>query len=266
VGKSMLEGWRLDGKRALVTGGSKGIGRATALLLAEFGAAVHAVARGAADLATLEAEAANLGLQITTLQADLTEAQGIEYVRAQVGDSDAPLDILINNVGTNLRKPFTDYTRTEIDTIFRTNLMAAVELCRALYPQLKASGAGAVVNVSSVAGQTSLGTGAPYAMTKAALGQLTQNLACDWARDGIRVNCVAPWYITTPLTAALLSNPVKTNAIVARTPMRRVGDAQEVAAAIAFFCLPAASYITGQCLAVDGGFLVNGFESDPTNW
>jgi Tropinone reductase 1 len=124
---------------------------------------------------------------------------------------------------------------------------------------LKNAGASAIVNVLSVAGFTAIGTGTPYAMTKAALAQMTRNLAVEWASDGIRVNSVAPWYIETPLVEAVLKDPNYRERVISRTPLRRIGRPEEVAGAVAFLCLPASSYITGQCLFVDGGFSVNGF-------
>ena len=116
-----------------------------------------------------------------------------------------------------------------------------------------------ITNVSSVAGRTHLRTGAPYGMTKAAMNQLTKNLAVEWAPDGIRVNVVAPWYIETPLAKQVLQNPEYRAEVIKRTPMKRVGRVEEAAAAVVSLCLPSASYITGQCLAVDGGFSVYGF-------
>jgi Tropinone reductase 1 len=143
--------------------------------------------------------------------------------------------------------------------IIETNLHSAFNLCKLTYPLLKKSGDACVVNISSVAGLTHIRTGAPYGMTKAALIQLTKNLAVEWAKDKIRVNGIAPWYIKTPLVEHLLENKEYTNDILIRTPMGRVGEPVEVADAVAFLCMPAASYITGQTIAVDVGFTVYGF-------
>ena len=135
----------------------------------------------------------------------------------------------------------------------------AFEISRFCHPLLVKHAATSVVNVGSVSGVTHVRTGAVYGMTKAAMHQMTRNLAVEWAEDGIRVNSVAPWYIRTRRTSVKLADPEYLDDVLLRTPMGRVGEPEEVAGAIAFLCMPAASYITGECVAVDGGFLRYGF-------
>ena len=127
------------------------------------------------------------------------------------------------------------------------------------HPLLKNSGDASIVNIVSVAGITSVGTGSPYAISKAGIIHFTKYLAVEWAGDSIRVNAVAPWYIRTSLTEPVLKDPGYLKAVLDRTPMKRIGEPEEVAAAVAFLSMPAASYITGECISVDGGFLKYGF-------
>ena len=253
--------WRLEGKRALVTGASRGIGAAVAASLVERGAGVHLVAR---DEQGLERAAGWLGDRFEGARVDFTpcdvaQADERDRLLEAVRASGAGLDVLVNNVGTNLRRPALEYSGAEYRAIMATNLDSCFELSRLCHPLLAAAGHAAVVNIASVAGLTHLRTGAPYAMSKAAMIQLTRNLAVEWASDGIRVNAIAPWYIDTPLARQVLEDDDYRRRVLERTPMGRVGDSAEVGDVAAFLCLPAAGYVTGQCLAVDGGFTVYGF-------
>ena len=251
--------WRLDGQLALITGASRGLGLATAREFASLGARVVLVARSPEGLQTAWSEVAGVAdHQVETLEADLATREG----RGRVIDWAAErgkLNILVNNAGMNIRKTMADFSFDEYRRVLRTNMDACFELCRQLLPFLRAGAPSAVVNNASVAGLTHLRTGAPYGMSKAALIQLTKNLAVEWAPMNIRVNAVAPWYIDTPLARQVLDDPQYKAAVLERTPMGRVGEAEEVARTIAFLCMPASGYITGQALAIDGGFSVYGF-------
>jgi len=252
--------WSLSGQRALVTGGTKGIGEAIVRQFLELGAAVFIIARDNELLQQQQTTYRQQGYTVEGLAADVSQpgvaAQIIETVKTK-WDS---LDILVNNAGTNIRKPTTDYTSTEYDYILNTNLRSAYELSQAAYPLLKASEQGGkIIFVSSVSGLTHTSSGSLYGMTKAALLQLTRNLAVEWASDGIRVNSVAPWYIKTPLASPVLNNPEKLSGILKRTPMNRIGEPEEVASVVSFLSMPASGYVSGQIIAVDGGLLAWGY-------
>ncbi len=252
--------WSLKGKRAIVTGGTKGIGRAVVEELLGLGAEVLIIARDPHGMDDALESFRRRGPAARGIIGDICEQQTRERLVAEAKSQWGGLDVLVNNVGTNIRKKTADYSSDEYERIINTNLTPAFELCRLAYPLFRAAGGGSIVQVTSVAGLQSIGTGSPYAMSKAALIQLTKNLATEWAAEKIRVNAVAPWYIRTPLASPVLRDETTLASIIARTPMRRVGEPEEVAAAVAFLCMPAAAYITGQCIAVDGGFSVYGFE------
>ncbi len=251
--------WQLEGKKALVTGGTRGIGAAIVEEILGLGGEVYMVARNSSALEKCLDSYAKRGFNVLGTAADISNEAERRRLFEEIEGKWGRLDILINNVGTNIRKKTVDYSLAEYESIMDVNMHASFDMCRRSHPLLKKSPSGAVVNILSVAGLTHLRTGAPYGMSKAALLQLTRNLAVEWAEDGIRVNAVAPWYTKTSLVETLLKDKAYLDAVLERTPMKRVAEPGEVAAAAAFLCMPAASYVTGQCLAVDGGFTVNGF-------
>lgn len=256
-----IDAWQLKGHTALITGASKGIGYAAARELGGFGADLLLVARDEDYLEQVRTELADdfPDIDVLAFAADLAEPEDRLAVFDWIADLAAPLSLLINNAGGNRPMATLDYREQEYRAIFEQNLFSAFEMCRLAHPQLVQHANAAIVNVGSVSGITHVRTGAPYGMSKAALHQLTRNLAAEWAVDGIRVNAVAPWYIRTQRSEPALADSDYLDEVLEHTPLRRIGEPEEVAAAIAFLCLPAASYITGQVLAVDGGFLNDGF-------
>jgi Tropinone reductase 1 len=247
-----MNNWNLTGYRAVVTGGSSGIGRAIAEELMRQGATVVSVALAPADppFAAIE------------LIADVGTVEGRAKILAGLPPDWESVDILVNNAGTNIRKPTADYTFEEYELVQRTNSSSIHELSRLLYPRLKKSGRASVVNIGSIAGILSVGSSAAYAMTKAAAAHLSRYLAVEWAKDGIRVNGIAPGWIATPLTDKIQKSTKAMGVITERTPLGRIGQPEEIAAVVAFLCMPVASYLTGAVIPVDGA--MSAFSMDMT--
>jgi NAD(P)-dependent dehydrogenase (short-subunit alcohol dehydrogenase family) len=246
--------WTLQGKKALITGGTKGIGLAITREFLELGAEVLAVARNTKSIQGKLKNSANL----FTLEGDLTDAAVRKSLVKKIEENWGKLDVLVNNVGTNVRKKFIEYSEEEYRQLFETNLFSMMDLTRLCYPVLKNSGHASVINIASVAGTFDVLSGPPYGMTKAAIIQLTRHLTAEWSADNIRVNTISPWYIETPLTQAVLSQPDRLEKIIARTPMGRVGQPEEVSSLACFLAMDKSSYITGQNIMVDGGMSVKG--------
>jgi Tropinone reductase 1 len=246
--------WQLRGRNALVTGGTRGIGRAIVAELVELGAQVALVARSQAEV---DAAVRELGDRVTGVAGDVTRAADrariVEHVRAR-----GPLHVLVHNAGSNVRSRLIDYDDATIEGLIALNLTAPVLLSRDLHPALRAADGASVIHIGSIAGLVALPTGVAYGSAKAGIAQVARTLALEWARDGIRVNTVAPWYTRTPLVEPVLARPEALAAILARTPLGRIAEPHEVATVVAFLAMPAASYVTGQCLAVDGGMSIQG--------
>lgn len=252
----MNSNFDLSGNRVLVTGGSKGIGLAIAGEFLKMGAVVTITARGEDEVLSVVEGWQKAGFKAYGVAADIVSPEGRKHALDFALEKMGGLDSLINNVGTNNRKKSLDYSSEEYEALFATNLTSVFEMSRLAHPHLKSSGKGSIVNLGSIAGAVALPTGTPYAMTKAAISQLTRNLACEWAPDNIRVNCVAPGFIRTPLTAPLLGKEDFMNMVLPNIPMKRVGEPFEIGGITAFLCTPSASYLTGQTITVDGGLTV----------
>lgn len=255
-----LSRWSLDGKSALVTGGTRGIGRAIVEELAGLGARVHTCARNKSELEKCLKDWDDSGFAVTGSVCDVSlGVQREELMETVASVLDGKLNILVNNVGTNIRKPIVEFASEEFSILMATNFESVFHLSQLAYPLLKASGVGNVVFMSSVSGFVSLKSMSVQSATKGAINQLTKSLACEWAKDNIRSNAVAPWYIRTSMVEQVLSNKEYLEEVYSRTPLGRLGDPTEVSSLVAFLCLPASSYITGQIICVDGGMSVNGF-------
>ncbi|XP_057953107.1 tropinone reductase homolog At5g06060-like [Malania oleifera] len=252
--------WSLEGMTALVTGGSKGLGQAVVEELAGLGAAVHTCCRNEAELNACLHQWKQKGFAVTGSVCDVSSpAQRHKLMETASSLFRGNLNILINNVGKYLKKPTEEFTAEDISTIMSTNFESAYHLSQLAHPLLKASGAGCIVFVSSIAGLVAVDFGSIYGASKGAMNQLARNLACEWAKDNIRSNTVTPGLIETPLVEPVFAEPKILNGIIARKPLRRPGQPNEVSSLVAFLCLPASSYITGQTISVDGGLSVNGF-------
>jgi NAD(P)-dependent dehydrogenase (short-subunit alcohol dehydrogenase family) len=236
----------LDGKVAVVTGGAKGIGAATARTLERAGArvAVCDVAARSDARSTLE------------LAVDVTDEAAVRDAFARVADELGGIDILVNNAGRVARKPAVDLPVDEWLAVINVNLTATFLCARIAHPYIKRRGGGAIVNVASIMGLSGgLFPNASYQASKGGVVNLTRALALEWAADGIRVNAVAPTFVDTEMTTAIFSNPDLLNDVMRHTPLGRLPDTDDVAAAILYLCSGAARCVTGIVLPVDSGYL-----------
>ena len=249
---------RLDGRVAVVTGGARGIGRETAETLAVAGARVVL-----ADLDKDEAEAAAdeiraLGHRATTILADVANEASVASMVEATLEREGRLDILVNNAGIAIRRPAVDLALGDWDKVLSVNLTGSFLCARAAARIMIAAGAGgAIVNVASIMGLSGGGLypNVSYQATKGAIVNMTRALAVEWAPYAIRVNAVAPTYVRTDLIGPILKDPELVARIVAMTPLRKLAEPSDIAAAIVFLASSAAAMITGHTLAVDGGFL-----------
>jgi NAD(P)-dependent dehydrogenase (short-subunit alcohol dehydrogenase family) len=244
----------LTGRKAFVTGASRGIGQAIAVALAQAGADLALVARGEEGLAATAKQITDCGREAHIIAADVTRQDSVEDTIAAAIRALGHVDIVVNNAGgSNFAVPFLDLRLAGWDKLIRLNLDSAMYVCHAIGDHLVGRGKGSVINVASVAGLIGSPFLAPYGAAKAGLISLTKTLAVEWAARGVRVNALCPGWTATDLNRNLWDDDTAGKATVATVPMQRWGRAEEMTGPAVFLASDASSYMTGQVLVVDGG-------------
>jgi NAD(P)-dependent dehydrogenase (short-subunit alcohol dehydrogenase family) len=253
--RTVLDLFRLDGRRALVTGGHKGLGLVMSRALAEAGADVAIASRSLeACRQAADQVAAATGRRTAAFALDVTSGVAVAEGADEIERGFGPIDILVNNAGVNARGNVQDLTEADWDSVIDTNLKGPFLCARAFGPRMCARGWGRVINLASILGVVALGGRAPYASSKAGVINLTKVLALEWAAQGVTVNAIGPGPFATDMNLPLLNDPVKYQAFVQKIPMGRWGELHEIGGAAVFLASNAASYVTGSLLLVDGGW------------
>lgn len=241
----------LEGKVALVTGANSGIGLAIAESLAAAGARVVLVARRPVEL---EAAAARIGAAAAFLPCDLSDRAALFACAAGAAGFFGAPDILVNAAGVNIRKPMLELTEADWDTTLRINLEAPFFLAQRLAPAMIARGWGRILNISSLQSVRAFNNSGPYGASKGGIAQLTRAQAEAWSRHGVNTNAIAPGFFATPLTAPVVNDPARWQAMADKTFIGRNGTLTDLAGTAIYLCSPASDYVTGQTIFVDGGF------------
>jgi NAD(P)-dependent dehydrogenase (short-subunit alcohol dehydrogenase family) len=243
----------LSGKVALITGGSKGLGKCMALDLAKAGAKVVLVSRHPEEGRQVAREIEKTYSPAIALFADISRPDTLLPMVEAAVDKMGKIDILINNAGTNIRKPALEFREDEWDAVLDTNLKGTFFCSQAVAKTMADTGGGKIINISSAAGGNAVPWLTPYSVSKAGIIHMTRALAIEWARYNITVNAIAPSYMETPLTREWLSDPKRRELIAKRSPLNRVGQPTDLCGALLLFASDDSNFITGQTLFVDGG-------------
>ena len=244
----------LKGRIALVTGASKGLGRAMAIALAKHGAHLVLVARDKEKLNSVAQEVDAAGSTADVFAADITKEDQVLQLESDVSAKVGKVQILINNAGMNLRKNLTDYTLDEWRGVQDTNVTSVFLMCRSFVPHMKGSGYGRILNMTSIMAHVSLPQRTAYSSTKASLLGLTKALALELATEGITVNGISPGPFATEMNTAILQNPELNAQFISKIPVGRWGKVEEIGALAAFLCSDDAGFITGTDILIDGGW------------
>ena len=248
----------LDGKVAVVIGGSSGIGRTLARGLAEAGADVVPSARRMELVNLVAGEIESLGRRSLRVSCDVTDRGSLEKVLQASVQTLGKVDILVNAAGFNQRAPTLDFPESDWNRLIDTNLTGTLRACQIFGRHMIDRSYGRIINIASMGSFLALYEVAAYCASKAGVASLTKSLAIEWARHGVCVNAIAPGYFRTPLSEKLVIGTPRGQEVLTRTPMKRFGELEELIGAAIFLASDAASFVTGTMLAVDGGFLASG--------
>ncbi|MBI2467787.1 MAG: SDR family oxidoreductase [Candidatus Rokubacteria bacterium] len=246
---------RLDGRGAIVTGASRGLGRAMALALAEAGADLGLLGRSKDDLEETAAGVLALGRRALVLPADVTRPAEVEGAVGRVLDAFARLDVLVNNSGIAIVKPLVETPPEEWRAVLETNLTGTFNCCRAVGPAMIARKAGKVINLASVLGAHGLPGYTAYSASKGGIIALTRTLAVEWARHNIQVNAIAPGWFLTPMNAQAFGDERIRERLLRDVPLRRLGKPEEIGPLVVYLASPASDFMTGETVFIDGGHL-----------